>query len=155
MAWLRAYLMLTPMLLFVPSLSQAKALAKLDGSWRFEYSCSQATGMYKDRCDKGERDYFTIDVATYGVRVCETYEQTYQMGNHVNDGDFSGHIRAGIAHVIANPDGDGKATMTWTAEKLHWHNLDAKPQFNMLPPDAVLTRQIPRPNYEPPTCAGG
>ena len=40
----------------------AQSPGSLDGSWSFQYSCADTTGVYADRCAAGVRDYFNLSI---------------------------------------------------------------------------------------------
>ena len=126
----------------------------LDGTWKFDYSCAGATGMYADRCSAGERDYFMLSIVQSGHRLCGFYEATAQIGNHVDDGDLKDWKftpTAGSAfrvhfHLTGTV---GEAVVRVNGDKMHWKVLteratveDTPPSGPFFPPHtATLVRQ--------------
>ena len=106
----------------------ARRVAPLNGTWKFEWSCAGATGMYADRCSAGERDNFTLSIVQSGQRLRGFYEVTAQMNNHVDDGYLSDWTFTPTAHrafrVHFHLTGTvGEAVVRVNGDKMHWKLL--------------------------------
>lgn len=136
--------------------SPARQSVPLNGTWRFEYSCAHATGLYAERCASGERDDFTLSLAASDEKICGWYELTAQLGNHVDDGDLNDWKftpttdRAWQVHFHTSGT-VGEAVVRIKGKKLLWklltqedHDEGQPLNWSFSPPDnAVLTRQKP------------
>ena len=61
----------------------------IDGTWKFEYACEGAAGVYGDRCAAGDRDDFTVSIFHSGRKFCGWYQISAELGNHVDAGDLT------------------------------------------------------------------
>jgi hypothetical protein len=125
----------------------------LSGTWKFEYSCTRATGVYGDRCVAGIRDNFTLSIVQRGRAVCGWYEATVQMGNHVDDGDLNDwtfkrtskrtyHVRFHLSGSV------GEAVIRLAGHRMHWSVVAKRLEqreptmWAFLPPEtATLVKQ--------------
>lgn len=134
--------------------ASARQVASLVGTWKFEYSCAGATGMYADRCSAGERDNFSLSIVQSGHRFCGFYEATMQMNNHVDDGDLNDWnftpTADGAFRVHFHLSGTvGEAVVRVDGGKMRWKVLTQQAQdegrpldWRFFPPEtATLVRQ--------------
>ena len=139
-----------------------RRVVPLDGTWKFEYSCGAATGMYAGRCSAGERDSFSLSIVQRGHRFCGSYEATAQMNNHVDDGYLNDWKFARTAdrafRVHFHLSGTvGEAAVQVDGDKLHWKTLTEQAHregqpltWSFSPPKtATLVRQA---RGDPLTC---
>jgi hypothetical protein len=145
------------------TLADASTGSRLDGTWKFEYSCEGATGIYADRCAAGERDYFTLAIVKDGGRYCGWYDMTFQMGNHDDAGDLSDWTFTPMPdqafyvhyHLYGTV---GEASIRVAGNELRWNLLDRKPDgedvlwTSVAPQIATLIKQSPDKVRHAPHC---
>jgi uncharacterized protein len=130
------------------------------GFWKIEYSCAGATGVFEERCAKGERDVFTLAIQMNGDQVCITHMATAQMHNRVDGGvdddvSMTGHASGKVASVKFRSawGGAGTATLRIDRNVLDW-KVETKDGGTSWIPDVAELRQIPAARYERlPECA--
>jgi uncharacterized protein len=117
------------------------------GFWKKVYPCDGAVGIYEDRCKRGERDVFTLDIAIHRNRVCVSHTATGLLGNRVDGGldaqpSMTGKIKDKVATVRFRSrwGGAGTASMRVEAGKLHWKVLAKNKGESGIPDEGVLVR---------------
>ncbi|MFM0644139.1 hypothetical protein PQR14_07390 [Paraburkholderia bryophila] len=141
----------------------AEASGAFDGNWIFKYSCNGTTGVFADRCRRGEGDSFTlINLTESGNRVCGYHVATGYVQNKVDEGDLDG----GGPSIYGAVSGDtatvrfrsawngavGIATMTRRKGSIVWHVVKPLTEQSVFPDDAVLSKYISRLPYRPTPC---
>lgn len=135
------------------TLSLVKASAHTDaieGVWKYIFSCAGATGIYHDRCADGERDYFSLAVSRFGTKFCGSFQETAQLGNHVDDGDLNDwniipmgnddyrihfHLTGTVGEALVHVDGD---KLYWRKVSERQHDEGQPSAWTMSPPGSII-----------------
>jgi hypothetical protein len=141
----------------------AMASASFEGNWVFKYSCSNATGIFAERCLRGEGDYFELfDLTQDGDRICGYHVATAYGQNKVDEGDLDGagpSIYGTVAGRVATVQfrsawtgAIGVATMTLDKGSVIWHVVKPAGGQNGFPDDAPLNRDLSQRSYRTTIC---
>ncbi len=130
------------------------------GYWKIEHSCAGATGVYGERCKKGERDVFTLAIQMDGDRVCVAHLATAQLHNRVDGSDdfemsMEGNARGGMASVRYRSGwgGTGTATLRVDRNTPRW-KVETTDEGRSWIPDAAELRRVPARGHDSlPKCA--
>ncbi|GGX86332.1 hypothetical protein GCM10007386_16430 [Pseudoduganella dura] len=129
------------------------------GYWKIEHSCAHATGVYEERCKKGERDVFMLAIQVDGDRVCIAHLATAQLHNRVDGSDdfemsMEGNASGSMASVRYRSawGGTGTATLRVDRNTLRW-KVETKDEGRSWIPDAAELRRVPARGYDSlPKC---
>lgn len=131
----------------------------LAGVWKKEYSCDGVTGIYKERCEQGERNMFELAVAVSGERVCVLHVVWANMGNRIDEvedtqpsmtGTLDGKGGATV-RFRSTWGGTGTATLRVEGNALHW-KVDTKDKGESWIPDEATLPRDPAQSGRLPSC---
>lgn len=161
---IQASVLLWPALLIIvlAVTSPAKASGPFDGNWTFRYSCDGITGLFAERCLRGDGDSFSLLRLTQnGNRICGDHVATAYGQNKVDEGDLTGDgpsiygtLAGNVAtvHFRAWTGAIGVATITRRKDSIVWHVVKPIKEQNWFPADAVMNRLVSNVEYRPTTC---
>ncbi|KQW44671.1 MULTISPECIES: hypothetical protein [unclassified Roseateles] len=130
--------------------TSATSASPIEGEWKVVFPCTNATGVYAERCADGERDYFWLGLQANGASVCGFHIATGQMGNKVDGADevaptIAGSLigAAGQVSFLNARGAKGTAVVRLSGDQLEWRVLQQS-GTTWIPEHAVLTRQPTR-----------
>jgi len=134
--------------------------ASFGGQWEVVYPCKGAIGIYKERCDLGVRDHFSLELWTSGGKICGVHEATAQLGNKVDGPEaepLTGTIDSSSAKVVFHSafGAAGTALLLLEGSKLRWKilSLEDSTGSSLLPTEAVLEKSFVHPGKTlPQSC---
>jgi hypothetical protein len=125
----------------------ATANESMTGTWRIAWTCDTATGMYKQRCDEGMRDSFTLKIFVKGSKLCALHAATAQMGNRVDEAEgpkpsITGRVGGPNAKATFSSSlgAKGTASLELKGESLEWKLLSQDGGRHWFPSTATLLR---------------
>lgn len=129
------------------------------GVWQKVYSCERATGVYEDRCRRGDRDVFQLWITVSGDRICIDHLATGRLGNRVDqtqtlEPSMNGTADGASATVrfVSAWEGTGTASLRVQGNTLYW-KVDTKDQGeSWIPDEAVLSRAPAGAHGRMPAC---
>lgn len=144
-----------------PSIANASEL--FDGNWQMNYSCARATGLFAERCLRGEGDYFQLwDLTQHGNLICGFHVATAYGQSKVDEGDLAGdgpsiygNVNGNVATVhfrSAWTGSIGTATITRMKTMIVWHVIEPIGDPIWFPNEAVLSREASPLHYKPTAC---
>jgi uncharacterized protein len=134
--------------------ARSASASPIVGIWKKEYSCVEATGIFEERCKKGERDVFELAIQVNGAHVCIIHMATAGLGNRVDEVEdlqpsMTGKVNGNVATVRFRSawGGTGTAMLRVEGNSLHW-KVNAKNKGESWIPDEAVLPRIPAGPYD-------
>ena len=121
-----------------------------DGEWKVIFDCTGATGIYAEKCARGNRDIFYLSLKSSEENICGSHLATAHLNNRVDSGEQAagnkptiiGSYKGNLATVKYQSalGGGGLAEMKIENSQLHWKVIEEDTGRSWFPDEAILKK---------------